>query len=152
MRAILQRVSRACVTVEGQRVGAISKGLLILVAAERGDGEGEVRAMASKLAALRIFEDAEGKMNLSAKQAGAEMLVVSQFTLASRSLRRGHRPSFSRALAPEDARPLVESLMARLEAAGFRVEGGRFGAMMEVELINDGPVTFVLDCADGRVE
>jgi D-tyrosyl-tRNA(Tyr) deacylase len=141
---ILQRVRRAEVRVEGEVVGAIAAGMLLLVGVERGDGAAEVAAMADKILGLRIFADARGHLNLAAAAVGAEFLVVSQFTLAA-SLDRGRRPSFDRAAAPEVAAPLVASLASALAAAGHRVAGGRFGAHMEVELVNDGPVTFVLD-------
>ena len=150
MRAILQRVSNASVRVGGETVGRIGRGLLVLVGVEEGDGPGEVRALADKLAHLRVFEDEAGKMNLDAEAAGGAFLIVSQFTLAAR-LARGRRPSFDPAARPEVAEPLVEALVADLEGRGFRVAGGRFGARMEVELVNDGPVTFVLDVRDGRV-
>jgi len=150
VRAILQRVERAAVRVAGQTVGEIGLGLLVLVGVEKGDGAEDAAALAAKLAQLRLFPDAEGKMNLDAMAAGGEFLVVSQFTLAA-SLARGRRPSFNAAAQPDVARPLVEAVMSQLAAAGFRVEGGRFGASMKVELVNDGPVTLVLDVRDGRV-
>lgn len=150
MRAILQRVESASVEVDGELVGAISRGILALVGVETGDGAGEVAALAKKMAGLRIFEDAEGRMNLDAAAVGGEFLVVSQFTLAA-SLERGRRPSFNHAAGPEEARPLVEALMRDLARRGFRVAGGRFGARMKVELINDGPVTFALEVRDSRV-
>lgn len=136
--------------VDGEVVGKIGKGILALVAVETGDGPAEVKATAEKLAGLRIFEDDEGKMNLDAGAAGGAFLVVSQFTLAA-SLRKGRRPSFDGSAPPEEAEPLVEELMDALRAAGYRVEGGVFGAHMEVALVNDGPVTFVLDARDGRI-
>ncbi len=144
MRLILQRVSRAAVRVAGETVGEIGRGLLVLAGVEKGDGPAQVTAAADKLAGLRVFEDAEGKMNLDLAAAGGAFLVVSQFTLAG-SLARGRRPSFDRAAPPEEARPLVEKLVEDLRARGFRVETGRFRETMEVELVNDGPVTFVLD-------
>jgi len=150
VRAILQRVESASVEVDGELVGAISRGILALVGVETGDGAGEVAALAKKMAGLRIFEDAEGRMNLDAAAVGGEFLVVSQFTLAA-SLERGRRPSFNHAAGPEEARPLVEALMRDLARRGFRVAGGRFGARMKVELINDGPVTFALEVRDSRV-
>lgn len=144
MRLVLQRVTRAAVRVDGETVGAIGCGLLVLVGVERGDGAREVDAAAAKLATLRVFEDGEGRMNLDAAAADGELLVVSQFTLAG-SLARGRRPSFDRAALPEAAEPLVERLVAALREHGLRVETGRFRARMQVELVNDGPVTFVLD-------
>ncbi|MEM9553162.1 MAG: D-aminoacyl-tRNA deacylase [Acidobacteriota bacterium] len=150
MRSILQRVSKASVTVDGEIVGEIGAGLLVLVGAEVGDAEAEAEATAEKLAVLRIFEDDDGKMNRSAEDVGAEFLVVSQFTLGA-SLRKGRRPSFNHAAPPPVAEPLVEHVIAALRRRGFRVAEGRFGAMMEVALVNDGPVTFVLDARDGRV-
>lgn len=150
MRVILQRVKESSVVVDGEVVGAVDSGMLLLVAAEKGDGPREVEAVAEKLAVLRIFEDEAGKMNLDIGQAGGGFLVVSQFTLAG-SLRKGRRPSFDGAAPPAEAEPLVEMLAERLAAKGFPVAGGRFGAHMEVRLLNDGPVTFVLDVRDGKV-
>ena len=146
MRLVLQRVSRGVVRVSGETVGEIGRGILVLAGAERGDGAAQVAQAVEKLAHLRIFEDAQGKMNVDPAAAGAAFLVVSQFTLAG-SLERGRRPSFDGAAPPDVARPLVEQLVCGLRARGFRVETGSFGAMMEVELVNDGPVTFVLDVA-----
>ncbi len=143
MRLIVQRVSRAVVRVDGETVGAIGRGMLILVGVERGDGPAQVEAAVEKLAGLRLFEDAAGKMNLDSAAAGGAFLVVSQFTLAG-SLARGRRPSFDGAAAPEIAEPLVDALVAGLRGRGHAVETGRFRAHMEVELVNDGPVTFVL--------
>lgn len=144
MRLVLQRVASARVEVDGERLGAIGHGLLVLAGVEAGDGEAQVAAAADKLLGLRVFEDDRGRMNLDLVQAGGAVLLVSQFTLAA-STDRGRRPSFDRAAPPERARPLLESLAARLAAAGVGVETGRFGAHMSVELVNDGPVTFVLD-------
>jgi len=150
MRAVVQRVERAEVRVGGEAVGAIGLGLLVLVGVEHGDGSEEVRALAEKLAFLRIFEDDAGKMNLDAERAGGAFLVVSQFTLAG-SLARGRRPSFDTAAPPSEAEPLVDSLAENLAGRGFEVATGRFGATMAVELVNSGPVTFVLDVREGRV-
>ena len=144
MRVVLQRVSSASVTVDGEVVGKIGRGLLVLVGIERGDGPAAVRAAAEKLAGLRIFEDDAGKMNLDVAAVGGAFLVVSQFTLAG-SLARGRRPSFDRAAPPAEAEPLVEALVADLRGRGFPVETGRFRAHMEVALVNDGPVTLVAD-------
>ena len=144
MRMILQRVSSAEVRVEGAIVGQIGKGCLILVGVERGDTSTEVVAATTKLAELRLFEDDSGRMNLDSKAAGGSFLIVSQFTLAA-SLSKGRRPSFARAAPPDIAKPLVDELILRLRERGFEVASGQFGAKMEVELINDGPVTFVID-------
>ena len=144
MRLVIQRVSSASVRVAGETVGEIGRGLLVLAGVERGDGLEKVRAAAEKLAGLRIFGDEAGKMNLDVAAAGGAFLVVSQFTLAG-SLARGRRPSFDSAAPPEEAAPLVEALVADLRSRGFRVETGRFQAYMEVSLVNDGPVTFVVD-------
>lgn len=148
MRLILQRVSSASVRVAGEGtdevVGKVGSGVLVLAGIEEGDGPTQVAAAAGKLAVLRIFEDADGRMNLDAVQAGAAFLVVSQFTLAA-CLDRGRRPSFERAAKPAVAEPLVAALVEDLRHRGFEVATGRFGAKMAVELVNDGPVTFVLD-------
>ena len=125
--------------VEGEEVARIGRGLLVLLGIRRGDGEGEADRIASKLLALRVFEDAEGKMNLSVRDVGAELLVVSQFTLYG-DARKGNRPSFVDAAPPEEAEPLYE----RVRAA-TRAEGGVFGARMAVALVNDGPVTLLLE-------
>lgn len=144
MRLVVQRVSSASVTVDGRIVGRIDGGLLVLAGVEVGDGEDQAAAAAARLARLRLFEDEQGRMNLDVRQAGGALLLVSQFTLAA-STRKGRRPSFDRAARPEVAEPLLARLRGRLEEAGLVVEGGRFGARMEVRLVNDGPVTFVLD-------
>jgi D-tyrosyl-tRNA(Tyr) deacylase len=144
MRLVIQRVSSAVVTVSGETVGAIGRGLLVLVGIERGDDPEAVRAAAGKLAGLRVFEDAAGKMNLDTAAVGGAFLIVSQFTLAG-SVAGGRRPSFDRAAHPEEAEPLVAALVDDLRARGFPVETGRFRAQMEVALVNDGPVTLVAD-------
>lgn len=158
MRLILQRVERAAVWVAGeaagvddedgwaspQLVGEIGHGALVLAGIEAGDGAAEVAAAADKLAGLRMFQDDAGKLNLAAGPAGAAFLVVSQFTLAA-DLSKGRRPSFNTAARPAVAEPLVDALVADLRRRGFQVETGRFGAAMKVDLVNDGPVTFVLD-------
>jgi len=144
MRLVLQRVESASVEVDGRELGSIGRGILALVGVEKGDGRDAVEKAARKLADLRLFSDREGKMNLSAPEIGGEILVVSQFTLAA-SLERGRRPSFDGAAPPEQAAPLVEELAAALRERGLRVATGRFGAAMRVRLVNDGPVTFVLD-------
>jgi D-tyrosyl-tRNA(Tyr) deacylase len=145
---VLQRVARAAVRVDGETVGEIGRGLLVLAGVEHGDGAAEAAAAADKLAGLRLFEDAAGKMNLAAADSGAAFLVVSQFTLAA-DLSRGRRPSFGTAAPPDAAEPLVEALADDLRRRGFAVATGRFGARMAVELVNDGPVTFVLDVKAG---
>ena len=149
MRAILQRVTRASVQVEGEVVGAIDHGLLVLLGIEKRDGPGDVPTMAAKIAGLRIFADEKGRMNLDVASVGGGILLVSQFTLAA-SLARGRRPSFDTAAPPDLAEPLVEAVRDQLESLGLQVATGRFGAGMKVELVNDGPVTFVLDVRDGK--
>jgi D-tyrosyl-tRNA(Tyr) deacylase len=144
MRLVIQRVSRAEVRVDGAVVGAIGRGLLVLVGVEPEDAPAQSEAAAEKLSGLRIFDDEDGKMNLDARAAGGAFLVVSQFTLAG-SLERGRRPSFDRAARPEQAEPLVNLVIEGLQRLGHTVESGRFRATMEVELVNDGPVTFVLE-------
>ena len=144
MRLILQRVSRAAVRVGGRTIAEIDRGLLVLAGVEHGDGPDQVDRAAAKLAGLRVFEDENGKMNLDLARIGGGVLLVSQFTLAG-SLNRGRRPSFERAAAPEVAAPLIERLAAELTRRSVPVSCGRFGARMEVESVNDGPVTFVLD-------
>ena len=139
MRAVVQRVSSASVSVDGEVVASIGRGLLVLLGIRSGDGEAEADRVAGKLEALRVFEDDDGKMNRSVRDAGGEVLVVSNFTVYG-DTRKGNRPSFVEAARPEVAEPLVERVRATLDA-----EGGRFGARMAVELINDGPVTLVID-------
>ena len=150
MRAVVQRVSSASVTVAGSEVGEIGKGLLVFVGATETDTSDDAKALASKLAGLRIFNDPEGKMNLSVTDVAGSVLVVSQFTLYG-STRRGRRPSFTAAARPDVAEPLVEEVVAALAGHGLDVATGRFGAMMDVELVNDGPVTLVLEVRDGAV-
>lgn len=144
MRLVLQRVGRAEVRVGRETVGAIGRGMVALVAVVAGDTAATAAAAADKLAGLRCFDDEGGRMNLDAAAAGAAFLIVSQFTLAA-DLARGRRPSFTGAAPPEVAAPLVDALVDDLRERGFVVETGRFGAAMEVELVNDGPVTFVLE-------
>jgi len=147
---VVQRVSWARVRVEGETVGEIGRGLLVLVGAAAGDTAADAAALADKLAGLRIFPDDEGRMNRSVDEAGGAVLVVSQFTLLG-DLRRGRRPSFSDAAPPEEAEPLVDAVAEHLRRAGVPCATGRFRAHMEVELLNDGPVTLVLEVSGGRV-
>lgn len=144
MRIVMQRVSRAEVRVDGDRVAGIGGGLLLLVGLEKGDDEERLTRAARKIATLRVFEDEAGKINLSLADVGGEVLAVSQFTLAG-SLTRGRRPSFDRAMPAEEARPLFTRFVELLRGEGLRVETGVFQALMEVELVNHGPVTFVWD-------
>jgi D-tyrosyl-tRNA(Tyr) deacylase len=144
MRVVLQRVSQAAVAVEGETIAAIERGLLVLVGVAAGDTEGEARRLARKCAEMRIFSDEEGRFNFSLLDIAGEALVVSQFTLLA-DVRRGRRPSFERAAAPEEAEPLVETFAAAIRDAGVPVKTGRFGTRMAVELVNDGPVTIVID-------
>jgi D-tyrosyl-tRNA(Tyr) deacylase len=146
MRVVLQRVARASVTVEGERVAAIGRGLLLLVGIGADDEEGEGERLAEKVAGLRVFADADGKMNLALGDVGGEVLVVSQFTLYG-DLRKGRRPSWTGAAEPGIAAERVEAFARALESRGLRVAPGVFGAPMEVDLLNDGPVTLVLDGA-----
>ena len=148
MRAVVQRVSRCRVTVDSNNVGEIGPGLLVLLGVSRTDNESAAEYLAEKVIGLRIFEDAEGKMNLSIQEAGGALLVVSQFTLYG-DARRGKRPSFDSAAQPEEARRLYEYFVAKVRAAGLHCETGRFQAMMEVELVNSGPVTILLDSEKG---
>jgi len=148
MRVILQRVTQGSVTVDGQITGAIEKGFVALVGITHSDTQTEANLLAKKTANLRVFEDADGKMNLSALDVGAGILVVSQFTLYADS-RKGRRPSFTDAARPEQAAPLVDYFAQRLRTEGIqRVEQGVFGAMMQVAIHNDGPVTIILDTHD----
>lgn len=144
MRIVVQRVTKASVSVDGKVVGHIGPGLVVLLGVARHDGEKQARFLASKVANLRIFADEQSKFNLSALEVGAEALVVSQFTLYG-DARKGRRPSFSKAAPPEIAEPLVGAFVAFLEEEGLHVETGIFGAMMLVEIHNDGPVTIILD-------
>jgi D-tyrosyl-tRNA(Tyr) deacylase len=144
MRAVVQRVTGARVLVEGEVVGEIGRGLLILLGVGRGDTVDQASWLADKIASLRIFQDAEGKMNLDVTDLGGGVLVVSQFTLFG-DCRKGRRPSFLEAAAPEIAVPLYEAFLDALRARGLQTAEGRFGAMMQVELVNDGPVTLIVD-------
>ncbi len=145
MRIVLQRVKKASVTVGGERISEIGTGLLLLVGVAQGDGETEADWLAGKVAGLRIMGDEQGMMNLSVKDVGGEALAVSQFTLLA-DTRKGKRPSFVRAAPPEEAEALFDHFCKRLREAGVAsVKTGSFGAMMEVALVNDGPVTIVLE-------
>jgi len=144
MRAVVQRVSRAQVAVEEEITGQIGPGLLVLLGVGRDDTEADATYLAEKICGLRIFEDAQGKMNLSLQEVSGSVLAVSQFTLYG-DVRRGKRPSFDAAAPPEKARQLYEFFVDQLRAAGLRCETGRFQQMMQVELVNEGPVTILLD-------
>ena len=148
MRAVLQRVTEASVTVAGRTVGRIGPGLLVLVGAGAGDTEADADYIARKIAELRIFEDDGGKMNRALDEAGGAALVVSQFTLYG-DCRKGRRPSFSDAMEPGAAARLIGCIAAQLRARGIAVETGEFGAMMDVGLVNRGPVTLLLDSRRG---
>jgi len=144
MRAVVQRVSRAEVRVEGRATGSVGRGLVVLLGVGREDGEEDARLLADKVAALRIFEDGAGKMNLAVGEAGGGLLVVSQFTLLG-DVRKGNRPSFTEAAPPEAANALYERFCGLLREKGLAVGTGVFRARMEVELVNEGPVTILLD-------
>jgi D-aminoacyl-tRNA deacylase len=144
MRAVVQRVSRARVTVDARTTGQIDRGLVVLLGVGSEDGRQDAQYLAEKIAGLRIFEDDEGKINRSVSEAGGAMLVVSQFTLYG-DTRRGKRPSFDRAARPEAARALYEYFVERVQSLGLRCETGQFQASMQLELVNDGPVTILLD-------
>ena len=144
MRAVVQRVTRASVTVDGEVVGQIGAGLVVLLGVEQDDTDTDAQQLADKTIQLRIFDDAEGKMNLSLAESQGAMLVVSQFTLLG-DCRKGRRPSFIQAAAPEMAERLYETFVAAVGVQGIAVATGKFRAMMLVELVNDGPVTIMLD-------
>lgn len=144
MRVVIQRVKEAEVTVEGRSVGRIAKGLLVFLGVAKEDTPRDTEFLANKVIQLRIFEDENGKMNLSAEEAGAAFLVVSQFTLLG-DCRKGRRPSFDKAADPQKGQQYYEEFVGILRTAGFEVQTGRFQAMMDVSLVNDGPVTFVLE-------
>jgi len=146
MRAVVQRVSRAKVTVDDWISGEIGLGLLVLLGVGHEDTEADAAYLAEKIAGLRIFEDHDGKMNRSVQDAGGSVLAVSQFTLYG-DVRRGKRPSFDAAAPPEHARRMYEFFVESIRAAGLRCETGRFQEMMQVELVNEGPVTILLDSA-----
>ena len=147
MRAVLQRVRRAQVTVAGEVVGQIGQGLLVLLGVEQGDTQADAQQLADKTVQLRIFDDAGGKMNLSLTDVGGSLLVVSQFTLLG-DCRKGRRPSFIQAAPPELAERLYEAFIAAAAVQGIPVATGRFRAAMDVELVNEGPVTMMLDSKD----
>ncbi len=144
MRAVVQRVSRASVRVGGDTVSEIGRGLLVLLGVAQDDSEADADYLADKIAGLRIFEDADGQMNRAAAESGGAVMAVSQFTLFG-DVRRGKRPSFDMAARPEKAEQLYGYFVGKIRAAGLRCETGKFQAMMEVELVNDGPVTILLD-------
>jgi D-aminoacyl-tRNA deacylase len=148
MRAVVQRVSRAQVAVDEKITGQIGPGVLVLLGVGRDDTEADATYLVEKICGLRIFEDAQGKMNLSLQEVSGSVLAVSQFTLYG-DARRGKRPSFDAAAPPEKARPLYEFFVEQLRAAGLRCETGRFQQMMQVELVNEGPVTILLDSGKG---
>lgn len=147
MRAVIQRVSSASVTVDGRVEGRIGAGLLVLLGVGRGDTERDAEALARKIVELRVFQDKAGKMNLSVKDTGGSLLVVSQFTLYG-DTRRGRRPSFDQAAPPEEARRLYERFVEAVRTEGVAVETGVFQAMMSVSLVNEGPVTFLVESRD----
>jgi D-tyrosyl-tRNA(Tyr) deacylase len=151
MKIVLQRVLEASVSVEQRVVGRIGRGVCLLVGVEKGDGEEEARYLANKVAELRIFPDPQGKMNLALTDIAGEVLAVSQFTLAG-SVRKGRRPSFDKAEAPDKAAELLNYFVTELQQRGLLVKTGMFGAMMEVCLVNDGPVTFYLSRTPQDVE
>ncbi|AJE04272.1 D-aminoacyl-tRNA deacylase [Geobacter pickeringii] len=144
MKAVIQRVSEARVTVEGEAVGAISGGILVLLGVEKGDDERDAAWLAEKIAGLRIFEDAAGKMNLSVREVDGAILAVSQFTLAG-NCAKGRRPSFDTAAPPDEGKRLYERFVELMRATGLPVATGIFQADMKVQLVNDGPVTFILE-------
>jgi D-tyrosyl-tRNA(Tyr) deacylase len=150
MRAVMQRVKQADVAVDGDGVASIGAGMLVLVGVVASDADADVLALARKLVSMRVFTDTDGKMNLSIIDTGGSILIVSQFTLLA-DLHKGRRPSFAHAAAPGHAEPLIDALADAITDAGVHVETGQFGAMMDVSLTNDGPVTLVIDVAEGRV-
>lgn len=149
MRAVLQRVSRAKVSVDGETTGEIGKGILVLLGVGAGDSESEARQLVDKIVNLRIFDDENGKMNLSLADVDGELLVVSQFTLYA-DARRGRRPSYLGAADPDEANSLYEYFVAESQKVVSKVGTGRFQAMMDVELVNDGPVTIILDTSQSK--
>lgn len=149
MKAVIQRVTEARVEVGGATVGAISHGMLVLLGVEKGDGERDAAWLAEKIVGLRIFEDAAGKMNLALQEVGGGMLAVSQFTLAG-NCAKGRRPSFDTAAPPDEANRLYELFVAQVKMLGVPVATGIFQAEMRVHLVNDGPVTFIVESPKGR--
>ena len=147
MRAVIQRVSEASVEVDGKIVGAIGNGLVVLLGIHREDTEEDLDYLVKKIPELRIFEDAEGKMNLSLREVQGEILAISQFTLYANT-RKGRRPSFVEAAPPEMAEPMYERFIEKLQTSGIRVQRGVFGAMMLVRIFNQGPVTIILNSED----
>jgi len=146
VKMVIQRVLRAEVTVEDEVVGRIGGGLLVLVGLERGDGPPQLARAARRLATLRVFSDADGRMNRGLDEVGGEVLAVSQFTLAG-SISKGRRPAFDRAMPGDEAQPMFDTFVELLRAAGLTVAIGKFGALMQVELVNDGPVTLIWEDA-----
>ncbi len=144
MRVLLQRVTKASVTVSNETIGSIDRGLVLLVGIGAGDAEADIQFLADKIVNMRIFEDSQEKMNLSALEVGCELLAISQFTLYA-DVRKGRRPSFTDAAPPEEARQSFERFVGILKATGLRVEAGRFREHMLVEIHNDGPVTIMMD-------
>lgn len=144
MRAVIQRVTSSCVRVEGRITGSIGKGFMVLLGISTDDKDEDLSYIEEKISGLRVFEDEDGKMNLPLSDVGGEILVVSQFTLYG-DARKGRRPSFIRAAKGTEAEAIYEELLTRLRSRGFRVETGEFGEMMEVTIVNDGPVTILLD-------
>ncbi|OQX86089.1 D-tyrosyl-tRNA(Tyr) deacylase [candidate division KSB1 bacterium 4484_87] len=144
MRAVVQRVSRGAVSIDGEKKGEIGGGLVILLGIKHGDAEADAKYLAEKCVNLRIFADGDGKFNLSALDVGAEILVISQFTLYG-DTRKGRRPSFIEAAPPEISEPLYEKFVENIRQSGLKVETGEFGAMMLVEIYNDGPVTLIVE-------
>jgi len=151
LRAVVQRAASASVAVDGQVVGSIGKGVLVLLGVERGDGRADAEWMARKIAEIRMFEDEAGKMNLSVEEVGGAVLLVSQFTLCA-DCRKGRRPGFDGACEPGEAEKLYDGCVAALRGRGLRVETGRFAAVMDVSVVNQGPVTFLLESPKKRVE
>ncbi len=150
MRTVVQRVSSASVAVDGEIVGATARGFVVLVGVSHSDSLRDAHVIADKVASLRVFPDDDGLMNRSIQDIDGACLVVSQFTLYG-ATRKGRRPSFTAAASPADAEPLVDAVVGRLREHGIPVETGVFGAMMEVSLVNDGPVTLVVESVDGRI-